>query len=252
MSEFANTPEERELLASELALGLLDGEDLARARRLQLGDPDFAALVAKAQHEIAPLHEGFSEATVPETLKAKVNAAIDDQSSISGPSSLDPADYGGTGSWPILAIAASLVALALVGVLTFQALVQPAGDPPERVAGSGQASKAKQYVAQLATQEDGQFLVVRWEADRELIEVRGIGLADENLAPELWIIPADGTPRSFGTAQGDGRGELAVPAELAPFLIDGATLAVTMEDPAGSPHEAPTPPIIATGTLTEI
>ncbi|WP_298463667.1 anti-sigma factor [uncultured Erythrobacter sp.] len=243
MSEFPNTPEERTLLASEMALGLLDGDELALARRLQLSDTGFAALVEKAERDVAPLHEAYPEVAAPVSLKDRVNAAIDTEDAGSAASHPLPVNDNGPGPWRLIAMAASIVALALAGVLAFQTVNQP---------DSVQTVPAAQYVAQMATQEEGQFVVVRWSADRASLDVRAVGLADDSLAPALWIIPEDGTPRSFGTANGEGRGELEIPRDLAPFLTDGATLAVTMEDPASAPHEAPTPPIIATGTLLEI
>lgn len=253
MTEFPNTPEERALLASELAFGLLEGEELALAKRLQLSDPEFAAMVDKAKHEIAPLHEAYPEAAAPATLKAKINAAIDGAGGFgSGTPTPIPANDANPGPWRLIAVAASFVALALAGVLVLQTVNQPIGDAPSRIAESEPAAPTAQFVAQMAGQEDGQFVVVRWSADSAALDVRAIGLEEEGLAPELWIIPADGTPRSFGTAQGDGRGELPIPSELRPFLTEGATLAVTMEDPSSAPHDAPTPPIIATGTLLEI
>ncbi len=253
MSEFPNTPEERALLASELAFGLLDGDELALARRLQLSDPDFADLVEKAKSEIAPLHEGYAEVTAPEGLKERINAAIDGEGKDAPETSTPtPANDTDPGPWRLLAMVASIVAIALAGVLAFQALDNPAGDQPTKVAGGEQPAEAAQFVAQMAGQEEGQFVVVRWSADSTSLDMRAIGLENENLAPELWVIPADGTPRSFGTVLGDGRGELAIPSELRPFLADGATLAVTMEDPASAPHDAPTLPIIASGTLLEI
>lgn len=253
MSEFANTPEERALLASELALGLLEGEELALAQRLQVSDPDFAAQVAGTERDMAPLHEAFPETAAPETLKARVNAAIDRESAPKAEITLPtPANDTDQRPWKLLAVAASVVALALAGVLAFQAVSRPDDAPPSRIATEEQTAPAAQYVAQLATQEDGQFVVVRWSADSTSLNVRTVGLEDEALAPELWIIPDDGTPRSFGISGGNGRGELPVPRELASFLTDGATLAVTMEDPASAPHDTPTPPIIAVGTLLEI
>ncbi|MBL7372452.1 hypothetical protein INQ23_24295, partial [Escherichia coli] len=39
------TPEERDALAAELALGLLEGDARAQAMRLRLSDSDFAAAV---------------------------------------------------------------------------------------------------------------------------------------------------------------------------------------------------------------
>lgn len=57
------TPEQdREALAAELALGLLDGQARADALRLRLGDPVFAALVEAWEVKLSPLYSEWPAA----------------------------------------------------------------------------------------------------------------------------------------------------------------------------------------------
>lgn len=53
------SPEERDMLAAELALGVLEGEALAQALRLKLADKAFAVQVEAWQARLAPLSTGF-------------------------------------------------------------------------------------------------------------------------------------------------------------------------------------------------
>jgi anti-sigma-K factor RskA len=68
----------------------------------------------------------------------------------------------------------------------------------------------------------------------------------------LWVIPADGTPRSLGMIEKAGTTEMAMSAELKAWLVDGATLAVSLEPAGGSPTGLPTGPVIASGKLVTI
>ncbi|NWP29088.1 hypothetical protein GY984_25665, partial [Escherichia coli] len=66
------------------------------------------------------------------------------------------------------------------------------------------------------------------EASGEL-RIRAIRMPDSRLAPELWIIPADGVPRSLGLVAANGGSRIVLPAGHRDFMEEGATLAVTME-----------------------
>ncbi len=55
MAEAALTPEDRDMLAAEFALGLLVGEARAQALRLQLSDNDFRRDVETWEQRFMPL-----------------------------------------------------------------------------------------------------------------------------------------------------------------------------------------------------
>ncbi|MBW6527489.1 hypothetical protein KZ813_11615, partial [Sphingomonas sp. RHCKR7] len=70
------TPDDQ-ALAAELALGVLDGAELAAARARLAADRAFAAEVARWDAWLAPLALAYPEATPPAELEARVLAAID-------------------------------------------------------------------------------------------------------------------------------------------------------------------------------
>ncbi|CAM3156689.1 Anti-sigma factor [Sphingomonas antarctica] len=67
--------------------------------------------------------------------------------------------------------------------------------------------------------------------------------------PELWVIPADGKPRSMGIFDAHGRSAHGVAPAMRPMLAEGLTFAVSLEPKGGSPTGSPTGPVVATGKL---
>ena len=68
---------------------------------------------------------------------------------------------------------------------------------------------------------------------------------------QLWVIPADGTPRSLGLVDPAASRQLSAAALLAE-LRDGATIAVSYEPAGGSTQPGPSGPVLATATMREI
>ena len=79
----------------------------------------------------------------------------------------------------------------------------------------------------------------------------GGGSIDASRVPELWLIPADGKPRSLGLIKRDGAMTMRLPAALR-GMAAGAMLAVSMEPPGGSPTGLPTGPVMAKGRIERV
>lgn len=103
---------DRDVTAAELALGLLEGDDLAAALRRQLADPDFAKEVERWRDHFATLFASFPEAVPSPGLEARVLGAANDGER--------PVDR----RWKWLAGASSLVAAALAVVLVTRPVPQ--------------------------------------------------------------------------------------------------------------------------------
>ena len=69
--------QERDVLAAELALGVLVGDERAEALRLQLGDPAFAALVERWNLHFAALCVDVPPAEVPDRLWRAIEGRLD-------------------------------------------------------------------------------------------------------------------------------------------------------------------------------
>ena len=77
-------------------------------------------------------------------------------------------------------------------------------------------------------------------------------LTTDKRSMELWLIPQGGKPASLGLIAAGQPVRLNVPPELLQHVGRGATLAVSLEPPGGSPTGQPTGEVIAHGNLTNL
>lgn len=227
------TPE-LEAMAAELALGVLEGEERAEALRHTLRNPDFAAMVQAWQDRLDPLGEGFVEAPPPNLWPA-IEAKLDN-------SSVSQRVFG-MRFWRDTAVAAGAIAACLAAVLVFSgsAMRSPKSAPePTPIT-----------IAQIVGAQ-GVQLTARIDAESRRLTIRADRLPGTPLKPELWVIPDDGVPRSLGLIAPDGITQVTLSAQIKPFLVDGAALAVSLEDPASAPHSAPSSAPIALGRISSI
>jgi anti-sigma-K factor RskA len=227
-------PEDRDVLAGELALGLLDGEDHARANRLRLSDPGFAAAVAAWNERLAPLGAGFEAQPSPALWPAI-------QRRLKSPE--DVLVRRGLRRWRFGAIASGALAASLAAVI----VLRPAPAPVEIVRAPDRVA-----VAQLGAEGAPALLAANYDPAGGILRIRAMRLPDSALAPELWVIPADGVPRSLGLVAASGVSRVAVSAGHQRLLQDGATLAITLEPRDGAPHKAPSSTPIAAGKISTI
>lgn len=238
------SPEDRDALAAELALGLIEGAELADARELAAGDRDFRREVEQWTARLAPLLDTVEE-KVPspaiwQAILAMVGppreAANDDQPDLRRSLGRWRLATGGFG-----AIAAAL-ALALV--------TRP--EPSAPPAGSPQIAAATPMVATLSGDDPAPIrLVANWDPTaRQLIVTPAMTPEIESAKTmELWVIPADGTPRSMGVMPPEGPMRGTIEPALGRLLESGATLAISIEQSGGSPTGAPQGPVVATGKM---
>lgn len=232
------TPEERDALAAELALGVLDGEELARARSLARSDAAFGRDAGRWSGRLAAMLEDVAPAEVPQGLWSAIEAKI-------GP----PGESGSNvvllrkrvGRWQGIAAGAMALAASLALVLVTR--------PPQTVA-PVETRAPDPLVAMLADDRDDMKLVASWDpGSRRLIVAASDMVAEPGNSHELWVIPADGTPRSLGTMKGSPRLLMRLTEAVSRQLHRGATLAVSVEPAGGSPTGLPTGPVVATGKL---
>lgn len=240
--------DDREAMAAELALGLLDGEERAAALRLQLSDADFAAAVEAWRDRLAPLAADFASASPPAALWAAIEARLGGEAEPSGVAEMPSPMARQLGRWRAAAIGSSAVAAVLFAAI----IMRPAPDIAPVQPPTPAAVERPVTIAQLAGEPGGALLAVRYSRDPGELMVRSTGMPTGDLAPELWVIPADGVPRSLGLVAIDGMTRVAVPIELRGMMADGATLAITMEPADGAPHDAPSSEPIAAGTISTI
>lgn len=236
-----HTPDERDGLAAEFALGLLEGEDLALARHLLSTDPGFAASVARWSGRLAPMLDEVEPVSPPARLWDQISRRMSEPSGESAEIHRLRRKVilwrGFSGA--VTAIAASLALFLVVQPRTVDQPVPTTAEAPTALA------------AMIGSEEDPAAMMATWDpANRRLmIASARISAADPNRSRELWVIPADGVPRSLGTMPASPRMRTAVDRQLAQQLHEGATLAVSVEPLGGSPTGQPTGPVIASGKL---
>lgn len=222
-------------LAAELALGLLTGDERSRALRLSLSDRRFAAAVDAWRARLDPMYADFDEHPAPNLWPA-IDARL-------GARSADTDRRGGLWRWTALgssALAAGFAAAFFLARPEPVTIVRDVVRPPSETS-----------VAQLGGTE-GTLLAANFVPGGSDLRIRAVSLPDSDRVPELWIIPSDGVPRSLGLVEGAGTTTVKVPAGLQALLVDGATLAVSLELKDGAPHAAPSAAPIATGKITRI
>ena len=209
--------EEDDALAGEYVLGVLSLTDrLAVETRLK-NDTAFAALVTAWEDRLAPLNDAYADAPAPDLLP-QIEARL-------FPTPAKPARR------PIFGwLFGTLTAAAVAAGAAFLLLPPPAAPV---IATLGEATSPLRFEARF----DGQALTIT--------RVAG-SAAPERQVQEVWIIAPDAAPVSLGLMPGDS---LTVPYPEAPA---GWTLAVSLEPQGGSPTGAPTGPVLAAGTITDL
>lgn len=220
---------DREVLAAEFALGLLDGPERAEALRLCLSDQMFAAEVEAWRLRLSPLLQAVPSVDPPEQVWATIEARIG--SGRAAPTIRSLRFWRG----------AALVSGALAASLALFIIMRPAD----------LKNPASMAVSQLANAEGAAAMAISYDPQQGLLRLSAASLATGAKRPELWVIPQDGVPRSLGVIQADG-GTLSVDKALRGFLQNGVTLAITLEDGATAPHKAPSSSPVLTGRMTII
>jgi anti-sigma-K factor RskA len=220
--------EDDDIRAAEHALGLAD--ESAR----EASDPAFAAAVEAWRERLAPLLGG-DRAPPPELWERIVKRL---------PAN-DPAK-----PWRIATFAASAAAAVLLGVLVLRPETQaPVPAPAPQVA---TAPEAKMMVAALTPEQGGGSVSITYDDREGRMTVTPVGMDAGARTPELWVIPADGKPRSLGVIADKAARTMIVPAAHRVMIKGGVTLAVSLEPEGGSPTGAPTGPVVMTGTMTVV
>ena len=229
------TPEELDALAAELALGLLDDEDRASAMRLCLSDRSFAAAVDAWRARFAPLHAAFEEAPAPDVWPAIERRLIAFD---------DTRLRRALARWRMGAIASGALAASLAAFV----VLRPPSPPAVRIVPAPEQAA----IAQLGSDDAAALLAANYDPAGGVLRIRAVRMPASALAPELWVIPEDGVPRSLGLVAADGVSKVGIAPQTRALLRDGATLAVTLEPRDGAPHRAPSSAPIAAGKISTI
>lgn len=219
---------EDELLAAEYALGVLTGADLEATARRVARERAFAATVAAWQQRLAPWAGEIDEVVPSPQVWERIAASLPQPATRT---SL----WESLAFWRVFALASALAAVCLAVVIYFGV-----ARPGEPLVAAIEAGGQRSFIATV-------------DVRRGTIAVVPAAFAgDATRVPELWLIPPGGKPLPVGLLNGTKPVVIAIPAGLVAQTASGATLAVSLEPPGGSPTGAPTGPVIGAGKLTAL
>jgi anti-sigma-K factor RskA len=220
---------EDELVAAEYALGVLTGAERAAAERRIQHERAFATMVAAWEERLSPWAAEIERVAPPPQVWDRI------ATSLPRPSPARGGLWESLAFWRVFGLASALAACCLAIVIYF--------------------GVTRQNEPLMAAIESGgrHSFVATVDIKRGTVAVVPAAFTgDSTRVPELWLIPAGGKPLPVGLLSADKPVTIAIPPALLPQTSSGATLAVSLEPPGGSPTGAPTGPVIGLGKLTPL
>lgn len=222
-----------DLLAAEYALGTLPWRARRRLQRAATGDPAVAHAIEAWEQRLC----GFAVAVPALTPAPRVWNRISTRLGLAAAGAAPGGWWTRMPFWRAFALAsfAGLLALGVGNLVTRQ-------EAPGAI------------VVVLAGPDAKPALVATASRRERVLRVKAVApitiAGDRSL--ELWLLPAQGDPRSMGVVPAAGTATLPLATDSADFLAGAAGLAITLEPAGGSPSGKPTGPILYTGKIEQI
>ena len=270
-------------LAAEYALGTLDADERAQVETMMAIDRDFTAIVQAWEFRLGVLNQMVGSVEPRPIVWENIKTAIEHsepQAPLVQPEAPPVASVAVEQApvvdnsnviqlsnrfrrWRSIAMTASAIAAALVAMLAievYQPALLPEGIRPKprtqvvEVKTPSTAAPSAQYVAVLQAQGGSPAFILTVDGATRNFTVRRVGAAaaEPGKTYELWLISDKlPRPRSLGVI---GGGDFTTRPLLASYdsdVVNGATYAVTIEQPGGSPDGNPHSAPVYAGKLIE-
>ncbi|MBR7620681.1 anti-sigma factor [Phenylobacterium sp. 20VBR1] len=227
---------EDEAFAAEHALGVLNAAERATAELRIAREPAFAAHVDAWRERLAPMLAAIAPVEPSSQVWPRIERGL-------------PAnDNDGHGvkfwrGWAMGGMGLAAASMAAVVVLATR--------PPTVIA---PPSPGELLNARLDTSGGQHLFVAAYDPVREKLIVTSLVTpgTDPVHVHELWLIPADGKPRSLGLIAPGTSKTLPMPQGLPALATEGASIAVSVEPLGGSRQDGPSGPVAAIGKLARI
>lgn len=236
------------ILAGEYALRVLEGEELVAAQRRVLSDPEFAEAVTWWEYRLAYMAEDASPMAPSAAVWPAIAARLGGQpgsAPAASPIRLPSQQPAAPSGWSI-----ALAGTGIAAMIAAAFIAMPGTGPVPAPGEPAIAQPAEQLIAQLASEDGATRLAGRVDPATGQLALTTQGFPERpRQAPELWVVPAGGAPVSLGLIPAEGRFDRELTDAERALLVPGATLAVTMEERASAPHDAPSSEILIAGAL---
>lgn len=230
-----------DILAAELALGLLEGEDKAAAMRKSLSDRSFSDNIAAWSKRFDPMFDEFLASEPSPAVWTQINMTIDDSAASSTDKQTTDILMSRLNRWRLGAIGSGAIAASLALALLFS------GNATNQV-----AQPSERAVAQLTGDIEGLVLAVSYNPDNAEMKINVSGMPDTETQPEVWIVSPNQKPQSLGQIGRDGLSAMTVASDHRPLINSASLLVLTMEPESSVPHDAPTGDPVASGKISFI
>ncbi len=229
--------DEDDVLAAEIALGLIAPADTAALLRRLSDDDALRARIGWWQERLAPLALPHAEAP-----DAAVWTGIDQRLPANDAAGTDAATTGAVRKWQAATGVFGSIAAALLLALVIRPDAVPVPAPAAPAASAP-------MVASLAGERGAAVAVSYDYASRQLV-ITPVSLDPGKGDAELWVIPAGQSAAiSLGVIAADAPHARIIDARLARMIGMGSTLAISQEVKGGSPTGHAAGPIVASGKV---
>lgn len=234
MSELPTIPtgaDGEDMTAGEYALGVLTQDERTAAEARMRAEPAFAAEVEAWQERLYPMVDAIRPRTPPAHIWPRIARLIGD-----GPKVVDLNQRRAVTFWRGWAVAASAVAAVAILLLSVKPIQAPTPPAP---APSGAVEPM--MVAELADPKGRGFITATYDPRTGVLKTAPNTTlpVPKTRSPELWLIPKGGAPVSLGVIDGTHPTTVTLTAALKPGAGPDAVLAITWEQPGGSPDGKP-------------
>lgn len=241
MSDIGPELPEDEALAAEHALGVLSARERAAAENRMARDPGFAADVQTWRARLAPLADEIAPVQAPAGLWPRIERMLAANDNALGV--LRRLRF-----WRAATVGSMAVTAASLAAVMFLAARPPEVITPPR------PPMGPMMNARLMTDGGQPLFLAAYDPERKSILVASLVPpgADPDHSHELWLIPADGKPRSLGLIDPGASKAMPMSEPMAAMTTEGASLAVSVEPRGGSKLDGPSGPVAAVGKLARL
>ncbi|MEO6517410.1 MAG: anti-sigma factor [Pseudoxanthomonas sp.] len=245
-------PPDDDVLAGEYVLGVLDGAQRRDVEQRIAAEPAFAAEVTHWETQLMLLAQQIAPVPVPAYVWARIGSALGFGAPARKVVVAERSPFwNNVGVWRWLGVGgfatAAVCALALLNVVRVPE-TSPSPQPPSVAVAP---VVAPMPMATTLARDDGKpgFVASVDQRSGRMTITPLDPVVQAGRVQELWLIPADGTPRSLGIVSAERAQAGQVPEKWLALLEAGAIFAITLEPPGGGPGGNPSGPVTAKGAI---